>query len=179
MKYPVLRIKRGKETYDDKEKRPFERDTFERETEDGSGSTNRPAKRRGLLFRIRRGSLLPLLILVVVAAIILRMMPRSGSRANIDGWHASLQAQVFGDTLEVGVGFSRLGSSTVDGRPQAVSVLFVLPDTGERVEAFGALSDSRAALKSRMRYAASEKTLRAVVRINGESRTLSLPITGP
>lgn len=68
--------------------------------------------RRGFLFRMRRGSLVPLLILVVIAAVLLRVIPRSAARANFEGWHADLQARVFADALEVGVaspGWAALG----------------------------------------------------------------------
>ncbi|HUI69708.1 MAG TPA: hypothetical protein VL354_04250 [Spirochaetia bacterium] len=178
MKRPVLRIKKGKDIYDDEENRSVGRDADDAPGPASTGGTPRP---RGSLLRLRRGSLLPLLILAVIIAIVLRYVPLSTSRADIDGWHASLQAEVAGGTLEVGVGFSRLGSdrAAVNRKPQPVSVVFAVPDTGEQVGAFGALSDSRVALKARMHYTASVRTLRAIVRINGESRTLSLSIPGP
>jgi hypothetical protein len=177
MKHPVLRVKKGKESYDDRENRLAEANAA-REFHYPA----KPEKRRsGSLPRMRPGSLLPLFIIVLIAAVLLRVLPRSAARANIDGWHALLQARVFGDTLHVGVAFSRLNpeGTGVDGTRQMVSVIFALPDTGEEVQALGILSDSRVALRSQMRYVASEKTLRAIVRVDGQSRTLSIPIHGP
>jgi len=180
MKQPVLRVKKGKESYDDRPPRgPVPPGRGGQEGNDAERSRDRP-RRRGMLFRMRRGSLMPLLILVVLAAVLLRVIPRSASRANLEGWHAALQARVLMDTLEVGVAFTRLGGvrENANDAPATASVLFVLPDTGEQTEAFGELSGSRVALRTRMRYIASEKVLRAVVNINGELRTLSLPLKG-
>ena len=180
MKHPVLRVKKGKESYDDRPPRgPVPPGGGGQEGDDTQRPRDRP-RRRGMLFRMRRGSLMPLLILVVIAAVLLRVIPRSASQANLEGWHAALQARVLMDTLEVGVAFSRLGGAreNANDTPAAASVLFVLPDTGEQTEAFGELSGSRMALRTRMRYIASEKVLRAVVNINGELRTLSLPLKG-
>jgi len=178
MKHPVLRVKKGTESYDDREDKLAEAGA---EAARERRPTARPEKRRTASFlRIRRGSLLPLFILILIAAVILRVLPRSASRATIDGWHVLLEARVSGDTLDVGVAFSRLNPGRAGtGMPRAVSVLFILPETGQQTEAFGALSDSRFALLSRMRYEASVKTLRAIVRIDGQSRALFLPIRGP
>ena len=180
MKHPVLRVKKGKETYDDRPPRgPVAPRRAGQERDDTERSAERPG-RRGFLFRMRRGSLVPLLILVVIAAVLLRVIPRSAARANFEGWHADLQARVFADALEVGVAFTRSGGARGNANdiPVTVFVRFVLPDTGEQAEAFGDLSGPRMALRARMRYVTSEKTLRAIVNINGESRTLSLPLNG-
>ncbi len=177
MKHPVLRVKKGTESYDDTQ------DRFAEARAEAEGQRHPPAqsgKRRSRsFFRLRPGSLLPLFVLVLIAAIILKALPGSAARANVHGWHALLEARVIGDALHVGVAFSRLNPVGVDNAPQAVSVLFILPETGEQAEALGTLSDSRVALRSQMRYVASERMLRAIVRIDGQSRTLSLPIPGP
>jgi hypothetical protein len=174
MKHPVLRVKKGTTTYDDRE----DRIVAERAAEVREQRRARKEKKHGVLrlLRIRRGSLLPILILVLIALVILRSLPRSASRANINGWHAVLQARIFEDTLRVGVGFSQLGPR---GPGSLASVLFVLPDTGAQVGAEGVLQEPRAALRARMHYTGREKTLRAIVTIDGQSRTLSLSLPGP
>ena len=175
MRHPILRVKKGQETYNDN----VAHKPVLPEAEERTGEPREVPRRRGAFLRMRRGSLLPLVILVVVAVFLLRVMPRSASRANIAGWHAVLQARVLVTDLDVGVAFSPL-RPTIDARaPQAVSVVFVLPNTGQSTEVFGVLSGPRVALRSRMRHDNSDSMLRAVVTISGESRTLSLSLNNP
>jgi hypothetical protein len=180
MKHPVLRVKKGSKSYDDLA--PYATDVLgpkKATTDAGEAPPAPPAPRRRVwLFRMRRGSLLPLLILVVIAVVLLRVLPRSAARADIGGWHAVLEARVHADTLDVGVAFSRLpgGSPDSGASPTPVSVRFVLADTGQEEEALGMLSGERMALVSRMRYTGVEKSIQATVRINNESRALSLPV---
>ncbi len=173
MNRPTLRIKKGSRSYDDRQAQEAE----ERAAEERKERRMRQERRRGVLsfLRMRRGSLLPVLVLVVIALLILRAFPRSASRADIGGWHAALQARVFEDSLLVGVGFSRR-----EGREGALaSVLFTLPDTGEQAEATGVLEGSRYALRTRMHMTGLEKVLRAIVTVDGQSRTLTLSLPGP
>lgn len=174
MKHPVLRVKKGTTIYEDRQ----DGITEERTADKREQQRESREKKRGVLWflRLRRGSLLPVIILVLIALVILRALPRSASRANIDGWHASLQARVFEDTLRVGVGFSLLGSGRLGSR---ASVLFILPDTGARAEASGLLPESRVALREQMPYTGRERTLRAIVTIDGQTRTLVLSLPGP
>ena len=173
MKHPELRVKKGTSSYDDRE------DSIARER-DEQRQERRPVRRGGAfsLLRIRRGSMLPLLILVLIAFLLLRYLPGSAARANFAGWRAVLQSRVLGDSLRVGVAFSRLGGGPQEAVP-LVSVLFVLPDTGEQTTASGVLGEPRVVLRSQMRYLPGERTLRAIVRIDGESRILSVAIRGP
>ena len=174
MKHPVLRVKKGTTTYEDRQ----DRITEERTAEEREQRLAPPGKKRSVFafLRIRRGSLLPILILVLIALVILRALPRSESRGNIDGWHAALQARVFEETLRVGVGFSLLRA----GRTGSLaSVLFTLPDTGVQVATSGVLRESRTALREQMPYTGRERTLRAIVTIDGQSGTLTLSLPGP
>lgn len=179
MKRSVLHVKKGTSSYDDRE------DRLEEEREAIAREKRRPpieGKRRSFSFlRMRRGSLVPLLVLVLIGLLILRVLPRSAARANIAGWHAVLQARVFADTLRVGVAFSRLtrGAAGSESPGSIASVLFILPDTGEQEEASGTLAEPHVALRSQMRYIVGVKTLRAIVMIDGQSRTLSLAVRGP
>lgn len=179
MKHPVLRVKKGKRAYDDREDRLAEE--IESAARRHRPQVHSERHRPGSFLRMRRGSLVPLFFAVLIAAIILRVLPKSSSRAEIDGWHVALQARVFGETLDVGVAFSRLGPAGpgFGGTGQRVSVVFVLPETGEEVQAQGTLSYPRVALRARMRYVSTERTLRATVQIEGQSRILFLPVPGP
>ena len=177
MKHPVLRVKKGKQSYDDRG--PFE--PVPPEADERRGGLPEGPRRRGTFFRMRRGSLLPVIVLVVIAALVLRSVPRSAARANIAGWHAVLEARVSMNGLDVGVAFSPLDRAVGVGAEafRRVSVAFVLPNRGEQAEVFGILSGPRVALRSRLSYDASDTVLRAIVTIDGESRTLSLPIKNP
>jgi hypothetical protein len=177
MKHPVLRVKKGSKTYDDRA--PYATDVLGQKRGAARGQEEPPRqRRRASFFRMRRGSLISLLILVVIAAVLLRVVPRSSARANIKGWHAVLEARLHEDTLDVGVAFSRLagGSLGTGQKPTSVSVLFVLAGTAQEEQVLGTLSGERMALVSRMRYTGAEKSIRAIVRINGESQILSLPV---
>ena len=106
MKHPILHIRKGVEAYDD--------EAEVRRQESRAAAPEKPPVRPGRfrgVFRKGRGPLLPVLILVIAALLILRMVPRSVERANIDGLHALLQARVMGRDLLVGVAFSRLPGS--------------------------------------------------------------------
>ncbi len=173
MKHPVLRVKKGSGSYDDRPDHLVE----QRAAEVREKRRPKIEKKRGLLWflRMRRGSLLPVLILVLVALMLLRALPRSAQRANIGGWHAVLQARAFEGSLLVGVAFSRRG-----GREGALaSVLFELPDTGEQAGAQGLLEQSRSVLRARMHHTGVEKVLRAIVTVDGQRQTLSLSLPGP
>jgi len=177
MRHPVLRIKKGTSSYDDRPDTIIEERTAEKSEQ---RRASREIKRRPLaLFRLRRGSLLPILILVLIVAVIMRVVPRPASRANIGGWHASLQARVVGDILYVGVGFTRLDRHGARDFQSFASVVFIAPDTGQQAETTGILEESRVALRAQMRYTGHEKTLRALVTIDGQSQTLFLSIRGP
>jgi len=175
MKRPILRVRKGSESYDDHAVYSSAQQWRE---EDTTPQVPGRSQRRGLLFKMARGSLLPVLILVVIAVVFLRVVPQFAARANIDGWHAVLEAHAKADMLEVGVAFSRLNHlpESESGPPVMVTIRFMLPDTGERTEAFGTLAGQRVALRSLLHYASSERTLRATVTVKGESRVLSLSL---
>ncbi|HTP57799.1 MAG TPA: hypothetical protein VMM82_02710 [Spirochaetia bacterium] len=164
MKPPVLRVKKGTEKYDDnarKAEAPIRREEPQ------------AAPRRPWIFRMRRVSLFPVLILVIVVLLLFRMVPRSPAQTDINGWHAVLEARVRAGGLDVGVAFSR---RLLAGRAEKtdVSVVFFLPDNNQHAEVTGTLSGGRTALISRMPHTGAEKTVRAIVKIGGESRILSL-----
>jgi hypothetical protein len=172
VKHPILHIRKGVEVYDD------EAEVRRRESRAAAPEKPpvRPGRFRGV-FRKGRGPLLPVLILVIAALLILRMVPRSVERANIDGWHALLQARVMGSDLLVGVAFSRLSGSP--DIPAEATVMFFLPGTGERIIVPGKLSGQRAVLRGRMTYSPAARVLEAEIRIGAESKTLSLGIRPP
>lgn len=176
MKHPILHVRKGVERYEDEEESRERARSIRAEKAE-------PAPRQGglrALLRRSRGSLLPILILALAVIIILRVMPRSTERANIDGWRAQLQAQVLEDGILVGVAFSRLpGVSTDLAAPQAASAAFLLPATGEQLVVSGSLSGQRSVLRGRMRYSGSEKMLEALVRVGTESRRLFLSVHAP
>ena len=171
MKHPVLRVKKGFQKYDDTEEKS--ETFFVREVPE-------PARRRSGMFRARRTSLLTVLVLVVIAVALLRLLPQFAARADIAGWHAVLEARAAADSLEVGVAFSRRvpAGQSAGGLGTDVSVLFVLAGTHQQSRVIGRLSGDRVALVSRLPYTGMEKIVQAIVRINGESKMLSLPLSG-
>lgn len=176
MKHPILHVRKGVERYEDHE------ESRERARSMRTERDEPPPRQKGLraVLRRSRGSLLPILILVLAVIIILRVLPRSTERADINGWHAQLQARVFGDGILVGVGFSKLPGITTDLEPPVTaSAAFLLPATGEQLVVSGSLSGQRSALRGRMRYSGSERMLEALVRVGAESRRLFLSLRAP
>lgn len=180
MDHPVLHVKKGIPVYDDRNPEEslarMDAGTARRRIEPPS-VRQRPRRGRGPR---GRGVLVAVLILVVAAVVIVRMLPGSGPRANIDGWHAFLQARPAGSELLVGVAFSRLSRAFggTDSNQTEASVTFFIPATGERLVTSGTLSGQRGVLQGAMPYTSAARSLEADVHVGGKSRRLVLNIPG-
>lgn len=181
MDHPVLHVKKGSVVYDDTNpEESLARMDAGKARRRSEPPPPRPRARRGRGLS-GRGVLIAVLVLVVAAIVILRILPGSGPRANIDGWHAFLQARPSGSGLFVGVAFSRLPhvfGGTDSGQVEA-SITFFLPATGERLVVSGLLSGSRAVLRGTMPYTSAARVLEADVRIGEKSKRLVLNISAP
>jgi hypothetical protein len=186
MKHPVLRVKK------DAEKDPVFHYEREKRLSMASAPRGPDPSRGGFLGGLFRGffrgsrrrggrrpPLLPLLLVALAAVVFLRLIPRTPSRAVLAGQEAVLRATPYQDALLVSVTFTaraRAGAATA-GRE--ASVLFVLPDTGEKLLVTEQLGEGPSTLRGRMRYTGVEKKLTADVRVADARAGLRVELKKP
>ncbi len=124
---------------------------------------------RGLFRRGRVPAFLPLLVVIIALILVARGGFRSPGRAVIAGWEAVLRASPYEDSLLVSVTFLPEPGTPLPAEPPVASVVFVLPDTGERLLLSEGLGQGPSTIRGRMRYTGKEKKLTAEVRLSGQT----------
>jgi hypothetical protein len=192
VKHPVLRIKKDAETdpvfHYDREKRLR---LGSARSAPGSGIVFLGGVFRGFfrgfLGGFRRGSgkgrgrrrMLPVLLVVLAAVIVMRFIPRTSGRAVVAGQEAVLRATPFQDALLVSVTFTPRGRAGGSAAGRETTVLFVLPDTGERLLVSEQLGEGPSTIRGRMRYTGGEKKLTADVRVADAHAGLRIALKKP
>ena len=175
MKHPVLTVKKD-----------AERDVvfhYSREERLAMGSAPRGPSTggrgflRGILRRGRLPIFLPLIAIVIAMLVLASRGQGSAGRAAIAGYVAVLRASPYEDSLLVSVTFTPEKDRT-QPLPTA-SVLFVLPDTGERLLVSEVLEPGPSTIRGRMRYNGKEKKLTAEVRVADRKADLSVGVKKP
>jgi hypothetical protein len=127
----------------------------------------------------RRGGisvLFPVLIIALAAIVIFRFTGRTDGQDSISGYRAVLRADPYDSSLLVSVSLTPPARSSGDG---SVTVRFSLPDTGEELIVSSALAGELPVVRGKMHYTGKEKSVRAEVRIAGQSKTLVTSIRAP
>jgi hypothetical protein len=177
MKPPVLQVKKNAE-----KDVVFHYSRDERLSR--AGAPRGPSPQRGGFLRgiFRRGrfpAFLPLLVVIIALILVARGGFRSPGRAVIAGWEAVLRASPYEDSLLVSVTFLPEPGTALPAQPPAASVVFVLPDTGERLLLSEELGQGPSTIRGRMRYTGKEKKLTAEVRISGKQAGLTVGVKKP